>query len=180
MRDPLDCSLEARAEARGCPDPVPEPVPDQTPPGLRPGPDDRQGPFGVAGPAGPQDPPGDLGEPAALREALLARFERPEDVAALHRLGALLFELVNESGQWGPRRAGLPQASPTRLCLRAASVDLFHVARDLAALAADRFESALDAEDHRLAERAERWAASATTLAAAIGGALEEGSGSVF
>jgi len=176
MCDLLDCSSEPRPGARECPDPFPEPVPDPTPCTLPWGPGEQPEPIGLADPSGPERPPDDLGEPAALREALLARFERPEDVAALRHLGGLLFELVNESGQWGPRSAGVPEASPTRLCLRAASVDLFHVARDLAAIAADRFESELDGEDHRLAERAERWAASVTTLAAAIGTTVDDGS----
>jgi len=176
MCDLLDCSSEPRPAARECPDPIREPVPDPTPCAFPSGRGEQPAPIGLADPSGPERPPADLGEPAALREALLARFERPEDVAALRRLGALLFELVNESGQWGPRRAGVPAVSPTRLCLRAASVDLFHVARDLAAVAADRFESELDGEDHRLAEQAERWAASTTRLAAAIGATVDEGS----
>lgn len=177
MCDRLDCSPEARRRAHDSPDPCPEPVsdPGSCPPPWQP--EGRPEPVGMADPSGPERPPADLGEQAALREALLARFERPDDVAALRRLGALLFELVNESGQWGPRTLGVPESSPTRLCLRAASTDLFHVARDLAAVAADRFESALDPADHRLAEQAERWAASATHLAAALGGALDDGAG---
>lgn len=174
MSDLSNCRPNSRPScppAGRCPDPVPAPTPD--PPPCRPRPE------GLPAPSRPGAPSSDLGEPAALREALLARFERPEDVAALRRLGAMLFELVDESGQWGPRRHGVVEVSPTRLCLRAACADLFHVARDLAAVAADRFESDLVGEDHRLAEQAERWAAGVTRLAAAIGATLEEGSGPV-
>lgn len=75
------------------------------------------------GPAGPTCEPGPTGGPHAprllrsldpeprparpIREALLWRRRDPEDAAAIRRLGDLLYELVNESGQFGPDEGGI-------------------------------------------------------------------------
>jgi hypothetical protein len=70
----------------------------------------------------PQSTPSDLPaiDPAhweqseGIRSTLLARFTRPEDAAALARLGHLLFELsLENSGHWPRRPMGGPREEGT-------------------------------------------------------------------
>lgn len=142
----------------------------------------------------------ELPEDCGIRETLLWRFEDAEDEAALRRLGSMLTELVDESGQFGPGRAG-PVASVLsaggdgdgpgdsgervrgreafslpREELRAVALDLFYSAQYLSDVAAERFASDLTREEVRLAESSEHWAAQTTVIAAFIWEALEESS----
>jgi hypothetical protein len=115
----------------------------------------------------PTDPPTPdrLGPPAAIREALLWRFESPLLPLLLRRFGEALFDTVDELGQFGPDpgRRGL-----TRPALAAAARDLFHTARDLAEIALAADTSTLTPTDFDLARAARTWSARATTLAAEI------------
>ena len=176
----------------GPPPAAPEAPPGPTPglPGEEPPPVSRSS----ARPATSELP--ELPEDCGIRETLLWRFERPEDDAALRRLGGMLGDLVDETGQFGPlsrrhcgepetddpdragRRAatssgvGAPRSIP-RETLRAVALDLFYSARSLSELAAGRFASELSPGDALLAEAAEAWSARTTLLAAGIVEALE-------
>ena len=83
----------------------------------------------------------------------------------------MLFDFVDETGQFGPPSA---ESGITRPTLRAASMDLFHVARDLAEVAMSGQAATLGEQDARLAECAEVWSARVTTMAAAIREAVGE------
>jgi hypothetical protein len=115
----------------------------------------------------PTDPPtpDSLGPPAAIREALLWRFENPLLPMLLRRFGEALFDTVDELGKFGPDpdRNGL-----TRPALQAAARDLSHTARDLAEIALTADASTLAPTDCDLARVARTWSARATTLAAEI------------
>jgi hypothetical protein len=134
----------------------------------------------------------ELPEDCGIRETLLWRFRDPEDEVALRRLGGMLTELVNESGQFGPEHPGGPAhrrgaSGPERLHgaraggfslpreeLRAVALDLFYSARFLSEVAAERFASELTGDEIRLAEQSDRWAAHATVVAVLIWDALGE------
>ena len=138
----------------------------------------------------------ELPEDCGIRETLLWRFEDGEDEAALRRLGSMLTELVDESGQFGRERFGAAGAvgarggdgpgdsgdgtrtvesfSLPREELRAVALDLFYSAQYLSDVAAERFASDLTREEARLAESSEHWAAQTTVIAAFIWEALEE------
>lgn len=110
-------------------------------------------------------PGAELGPPAAFREALLWRLENPTATLLLRRFGEVLFEIVDEAGQFGPD----PDAHGlTRPALHAAAHDLFHTARDLSEVALSGEASTLGPPDTALAHQAEVWAARVTTLAAEI------------
>ncbi len=140
----------------------------------------------------------ELPEDCGIRETLLWRFEDGEDEAALRRLGSMLTDLVDESGQFGAERAGcvgsvrsgdragdgpgdageraraVKAFSLPREELRAVALDLFYSAQYLSDVAAERFASDLTREEVRLAESSEHWAAQTTVIAAFIWEALEE------
>jgi hypothetical protein len=122
----------------------------------------------------------ELPEDCGIRETLLWRFRDPEDEVALRRLGDMLTELVNESGQFGPEGPRGTDDSPEgdfslpREELRAIALDLFYSARHLSEVAAERFASELTDGEVRLSEQSERWAAHATVVAALIWEAVGE------
>lgn len=122
----------------------------------------------------PTEPPtpDPLGPPAAIREALLWRFENPLVPLLLRRFGEALFDTVDELGQFGPDS---DRRGTTRPALQAAARDLFHTARDLAQIALTADTSTLTPTDFDLARSARTWSARATTLAAEIHQAAETG-----
>ena len=85
---------------------LPHQDPRPRPPGLGPRtwtyggppiPTDHPDPSTPTGAPQPQDPGP---RPSPIREALLGRFQDPEDAAAVRCLGTLLLDLVNESGRF--------------------------------------------------------------------------------
>lgn len=95
-----------------------------------------------------------------LRRTYAWRFQRPEDAAALNRLGEILQEWIYETNQFGPDDT--PDLIGAEM--RAAGEDLVLLAEYLRAKARERFDSAVGEEDGRLCERAERWAEQAEAL----------------
>lgn len=167
-------AFDSASDSGPVPDPGSEPSPDPSP--------DRGWDPEAVGVLSP--PPAlrlvglpELPEDCGIRETLLWRFEDGEDEAALRRLGSMLTELVDESGQFGPERAGAGGGfSLPREELRAVALDLFYSAQYLSDVAAERFASELTREEVRLAESSEHWAAQTTVIAAFIWEALEESS----
>lgn len=126
----------------------------------------------------------DLPEDCGIRETLLWRFERPEDEAALRRLGSMLGDLLAATGQAGPETAGGRPPGTTRQTVRAVALDLFYAARSLsevadgatvAGSAPERSGAGPDrgGSDGLLVEASAAWSAHATLLAAGILEALE-------
>jgi hypothetical protein len=100
-----------------------------------------------------------------IREALLFRFRDPKDAATVRRLGDLLLDLVNESGQHGPEDG----ESSIRAALIAVAQDLLCDASNLTEIADERrWNRDLAKEETHFAERALSWAAQVQLLAGAM------------
>jgi len=88
----------------------------------------------------------------AFREAFVWRLGQPGAAGTLRVFGDLLFDLLNESGQWGPAS---DEDSMVRE-LRAHTRDLEHTLRDLERVAEHLHESD-DQEETALADRIGGW-----------------------
>jgi len=88
----------------------------------------------------------------AFREAFLWRLSEPAAAQAVRAFGDLLFDLMNESGQWG---AASPEDSMVRE-LRAHARDLANTLGDMERAARELRRSDLEEED-TLAERVSGW-----------------------
>jgi hypothetical protein len=107
-------------------------------------------------PASPSSPPSPQQDPwnelAAFRETALRHFTRPEDRAALERLGELLTESALEQAHLWPPLEG----SETTNGVAAACRDLHHLLRFLTSLGDARHLSTLPQPEHALAAIAAR------------------------
>lgn len=99
-----------------------------------------------------------------LRQTFAWRLQRPEDLAALARVVAMIEEWAMETGQFGPE----DRHDTTGAALEAAGRDALFFAQFLEEQARERFGSALTEEQARQCERAEGWAEQARALGAAI------------
>ncbi|HEX7182153.1 MAG TPA: hypothetical protein VF756_09945 [Thermoanaerobaculia bacterium] len=106
-----------------------------------------------------------------FRESFLAHFTRPEDNAALRRLGQFLYELILETAGTMPD----PPESATRTETRAALADLRHLEGFLGAIGAEHKDASLSPDDARLSELAEVWSVDAGQLADRIEAELRGG-----
>ena len=108
---------------------------------------------------------------STFRQTLLWRFKDREQVRTLDKLGEMLWELVDEVGQFGASKDG---ESLIPYELDAVAGELRHAAGYLSDVADEGNFSALSAEERRLTVQAEKWARKALRLALAIEKAIAE------
>lgn len=101
-------------------------------------------------------------EDHVLRATCLARFETEEERQAVVVLGQMLVQLQNETRQWA---SGTDTIAGK---LEAVATDLQQLADYLAMVGGERREFCLEADEDRLALRADRWALELITLAETI------------
>ena len=95
----------------------------------------------------------------SIRHSLLWRFEDPTDAQAVERIGLLLREYVEGTGQSGPD----PNRDETVAAIEAASADLQETAREFRAIA-ERREQTFRPEVLRLCQLADEWAEKTNAL----------------
>lgn len=89
----------------------------------------------------------------AFRESFLWRLSRPGAAETFRAAGDILFDLLNEAGEWGPSDR---DEDSLRAELSAALTDLGHILDDLERLAEEMGRSE-EPSDSRLADRAAGW-----------------------
>jgi hypothetical protein len=106
----------------------------------------------------PLPPPADPLSPLTpediiFRHTFLHRFEQQEAVDSLEYLGKILADYLDETGQWGQRTTLTGIGGK----LGAVAADLREIELYLDQVRRERFATALDFQEERLATLAERW-----------------------